>query len=271
MLGKTIKYEFKATARVFLPMFAAILLMSIIAGFFYTSGLDALPNMIITMLLVMVFTAVWVMTIAILLRRFWNNILGREGYLMNVLPVSTWQHVFVKGLTATVWIIVGIIVSFVGIVCIVFLAISVHSLSDIPWDEIKQVLTQSFRFLQKEQLVGDIAVLIFQIILVSVSGTVFSVLQVYMSMALGQMVNKHRIWVSIGAYIGISIILSALASLLTFDSFYMTSMTIDVSSTKAGLEFANRVLLLGNIKCILGSIAFFFGTSLILSKKLNLQ
>ena len=83
MLKKLFKYEFSATGRIFLPMYAALLVMSLIARVFYSvEGLQSdILIALITMLLVMLFTAVWVITFVIIIRRFWDNLLGRQGYL----------------------------------------------------------------------------------------------------------------------------------------------------------------------------------------------
>ncbi len=270
MLGKAIKHEFRATARVFLPMFAAIILISLIAGVFYTHGLDTVPNTIVLMLLVMVFTAVWIVTVALLLRRFWNNILGREGYLMNVLPVSAYQHIFAKCLTAAVWLILGVIVSTLGILTVVFLAGVLNADFELFRKELWRVLGQVIPMLRQEELLGSAVLFAVQTLLAAISGTVFTVLHVYLAMALGQMSNKHRIWLSIGAYIGISLLMSTVSTALNTD-IATTIIFNDFNTVSGYFTIMNKVLLYGNIQNIFYVLLFFFCTGFILDKKLNLQ
>ena len=124
MLRKLFKYEFKATSRVFLPMYGIFLVLMVLARFFYlgqnealfgNSILSGLSVFLVTLIVIAAFTAVWVVTLVLTIRRFWQNLLGREGYLSHVLPVESWEHVLTKLVTGVVWTICSTIVTVGGL------------------------------------------------------------------------------------------------------------------------------------------------------------
>ena len=86
MLGKLMKYEFMATGRTFLPLFAALILVSIVNRLLSSLGLNV-PSAIGTVVSVILMVGVAVVTLLITLQRFRNNLLSNEGYLMMTLPV----------------------------------------------------------------------------------------------------------------------------------------------------------------------------------------
>ena len=110
MLRKMMKYEFSATARIFLPVYAALLAMSAITMLLYSGRVSAAPRIIAALVITALFTAVIVITVVMTLSRFWTNLLGREGYLMHVLPVRSWRLVLAKLLTMSVWTVASVMV-----------------------------------------------------------------------------------------------------------------------------------------------------------------
>ena len=72
MLGKLLKYEILATARVFLPLYAGLMLVSIISSFIL--GTDVvLLNVLFGFLLSVLYGALIIITIIILVQRFYQN------------------------------------------------------------------------------------------------------------------------------------------------------------------------------------------------------
>ena len=127
MLGKLLKYEFKATARIFLLMYAALL---VLAGFNAiiipfngntTLGfLEALPTLhttittLSTLMYVLAAIAVCVVTFVIIIVRFYR-MLGDEGYLWFTLPVTANQQILSKLIAAFVWSFASLIVFVISI------------------------------------------------------------------------------------------------------------------------------------------------------------
>ena len=90
MLGKLLKYELKATARTFLPLYGAILVVSVVVRLAFSKFEHADLFMGISALTLFgLFVALAVLTLLVIVQRFNNNLLSDEGYLMFTLPVST--------------------------------------------------------------------------------------------------------------------------------------------------------------------------------------
>ena len=98
MLGKLTKYEFKATARVLLPAYLALLLVTVLGKVLLAvppvqealNGAIAGFFVVIYMLMIM---GVLFLTFFISVQRFYKNLLGDEGYLMHTLPVKVSTHI----------------------------------------------------------------------------------------------------------------------------------------------------------------------------------
>ena len=92
MLGKLIKYDLKALAKILAPLWGVLLVMGLIFGISIRSNLDGIGNTMIVFSLVVivaVIVAIFVMNVIIVIQRFWNGLLKEEGYLMFTLPVTT--------------------------------------------------------------------------------------------------------------------------------------------------------------------------------------
>lgn len=273
MLGKLFKYEFSATGRVFLPMYAALLVMSVIARVFYSLDLNAdIATALISMLMVMLFTAVWVVTLVIMIRRFSGNLLGREGYLMHVLPVDPWEHVLAKAVTSGVWLIAGTIVSAAAFLIMLF---AVPDLWDIGMRELFADMSEAIDWLRREGLLNQTIILTVQLVLIAVIQSFEFILSVYAAMCIGQLVNTHRVWVSIGAYFGLNMAQSFITSMLGESGIFNVLVAgpsygypVDNIRTMAN---ANKSLALFLLLGVAICAAQFFVSSILLKKKLNLQ
>ena len=115
MFGKLLKYEFKATYKWYLILFAVLAALSILMGI--TAASTTTPSQLqsnydsstsvywalygfLMLLLVSAGSGVYLSNIIITIVRFYKNIFGREGYLTWTLPVTTHQVLLAKLLTA---------------------------------------------------------------------------------------------------------------------------------------------------------------------------
>lgn len=274
MLGKLFKYEFSATGRIFLPMYGALLVMSLIARVFYTSNIRSeIASALITMLLVMLFTAVWVVTLVIIVRRFWSNLLGREGYLMNVLPVNPWEHVLAKTVTSGVWIIAGMIVSTAAFL---IMLLGLPELADIEFQEFLADFREFISQLRENELAGQTVLFLVQFCLLTVTASFEFTLTAYAAMCVGQLANSHRTWASIGAYFGLNIAQSFVMNLFHRSGYFEWVVTRPAGADYT--EYARRAMVSTNqsmalllLETVVICAAMFFVSSILLKKKLNLQ
>lgn len=283
MLGKLFKYEFRATGRIFLPAYAVLLVMSVVARLFYGNGRmygfdggesEGLLAGIITLIMVMLFTAVWVVTLVVTLRRFWTNLLGREGYLTNVLPVHPWEHMLSKLVTASVW---NILSSLVSVLALWIMLGGVLNLLDINWSEFMEFWRDLRQALAREGATGQAILLAVQGTLVSLLSVFQFILSVYAAMCVGQLVNTHRIWASIGAYFGINIAQSTFFSQVgggvLASRFFGTTVYSYEGPISVARELArvNELFLWCLVLELIFCAALFFAGTWILRKRLNLQ
>ena len=109
MLTKLLKYEFKATARVMVPLYALAAFLACVAQmtlweFAVESG--NAPHGVSLLFLVAAAAAMGAaiaVTVVLMIQRFRSNLLGNEGHVMLTLPVSVHQHILSKLIVAVLW------------------------------------------------------------------------------------------------------------------------------------------------------------------------
>lgn len=129
MFGKLLKYELKSVGKWYLTLNAAVLLVSIILGLVLkalggnfstdTNSTSAqIFTIILVLLLAMVISGSLLSTLAIIIKRFYSNIFGRQGYLTLTLPVTTNQIICSKLLASLLWSIFNIFIVIIGIILV---------------------------------------------------------------------------------------------------------------------------------------------------------
>ena len=209
MLGKLLKYEFKATGRILLPLYGAMVLVGLITSFFFNENSFGASQAIFTMMYIGICIVSVVITLLLVIQRFSKNLLSDEGYLMFTLPVSTSSLIISKLIVAVCWGIVGTIA---GILSGIALFATV-----IPWSDIPEMLQYIFTHL------GAINSRDWLLMFETIVGCIFSyalfVMAIYTSLSVGQLpfAGKHRKAASIGAFFVIYIIYTAVASVVGVD------------------------------------------------------
>ena len=277
MTGKLIKYEIKSSGKLMLVIWAALIAASILfslsinvlddtAAAFATDGMGIMVGIIGTitgLLYFAVFIALIVATMVVIIMRFYKGILGDEGYLMNTLPVKPWQLITSKGIVAA-----GIVFAstLVAIISIMILA-GIGSLKAFP---------DMFSFL------GDLwhedpkfILILIEVLILIVLSVLKSIYQVYAALAIGQLANKHRLLLALGAYIGLSMLVTTLFTVLMIgigNLGTVTSIVLWLNSVGNDV-FAGSQLGIG-VLFVLTAIqlaGFHVITERLLSLKLNLQ
>ena len=112
MLKQLLKYEFKATKRLYFGLYLALALLSVVLGVTFRQE-HALAHstsfqnleVILMIVYVSVILAIAVLCFVNTIQRFYKNLLGREGYLMHTLPVTETQLILSKLITSMVWVL----------------------------------------------------------------------------------------------------------------------------------------------------------------------
>ncbi|WP_195268007.1 hypothetical protein [Eubacterium sp. 1001713B170207_170306_E7] len=268
MLGKLMKYEIKGTARLLLPVYVALLAMTLINKIFLSINSEATGFIMTTgismTLYVCIIMALIVMTFIVIIQRFYKNLMTDEGYLMFTLPVPTWQQIVSKLIIALMWSLVcGIVI----MLSIMILAIDGTSLQYMG--QFFQELGQAFNSPEG----GQAILILFELFILMIVGICANVLQVYASISIGQLFGKHKVLGAFGAYIVINIILQTIFTVMTV-SFALTADTSMINAffnnmdPVAAVNWMMNLATLGNL--VLAAI-YFAATNYILKHKLNLE
>lgn len=288
MLGKLLKYEMKATSRVFLPMYITLLVVALINSFFINTSMFQIQGLLM-MIFGSLLIAMFVVTFVVLLQRFSKNLLGDEGYLIFTLPVNSSSIILSKYLIALLWTILSGIVAILAF----FLITIIPILGDINLDisYIFQSIGEFFNIIFTQSYWKYI----FNIILLLFFSYSVFILTVYLSISMGQLpvFNKHRTLSSFISFIGLNIIFSFVKNLLgslllsngkngmmentTIDSInglssiphYAISLTSSTPNDVVSL--VNTGLIASTVLNLVLLIGLFFAIKYILDRKLNLE
>lgn len=262
MLAKLLKYEFKATARIFIPLYVAILGITLSIKVLEALGgkEDSFVLLMVSILIIIFGLSYFVLGIVInflplifIIRRFYKNLLGDEGYLMFTLPVKVWQNTLSKFLLAVFWFIGGIFIT----------TISSISLFNSALNFIMGYIVN------KLGITGFITFSIFIIAVISMI-----ILQSYASIAIGHQFTKHKLLASFGAFYVLShlnsIILSLVSALFDAESTFLAIVKFFLNTKTEPLAVNVAILLLSIFPLIIAIVQFMV-TNYILKKKLNLE
>ena len=274
MLGKLIKQEFRATGRIMLPVFGALLILSVLGNFSILMMDRGVTNSVILKILFSLLTSgfifgvfgVMLVTLVLMVTRFYRNLLKDEGYLMHTLPLSVHGLVWSKLVVSLVWFIVtGLIIALILFLTVLFQ--SGHSFVDISlyfpsWTRIRAAL-QGEGILSRLISLGVLAVVLFLVSFFS------GCLHFYAAMSMGHMFNRDKILLSIVFYVALSVALSLMLSVLGFRRMAALS-AIEVNTLLDTLTLVRSFLLSGLVIELLQAIPLYFATTLSLRRGLNL-
>ena len=275
MLGKLIKYDLRSCFRKFWVLWVAMAALGVINGFsiryvlqngnfsgFMTFLLGILPIILMFVLV----TALAIMALVYICERFYKGLLGDEGYLMFTLPASTAEHIASKAIVA---LVLEIISGLVGLLTI-FLVGLVYDPS-----ALFEFLGQIPKWLAEIDFPRGTGWLIAEFAILCLVGIAVSNLQIYQAIAIGHLGQKHRGGLALLAYVGINTVVSILLGLLGDKGINRFARMFTFSLDETGFHGA-----MGSIAGAMGAMllwhlflgaVFFFGTKLILDKKLNLE
>ena len=268
MLNKLLKYEIKATARIFLPLYVVLLAYAVIHKVIslVSSNQMKAPEAISMFIYVMLIVAVFVVTFVVMIQRFYKNLLSDEGYLMFTLPTKPWKHIVSKLLVAMMWTVASAIAA--------FMSVSIVAFEKIYTMDIWQGFVKSFSELYN-YLGLSTGLFIVEILLAGIVSMISSVMIIYASIALGQLFNKHRILASLGAFI----VLNTVSQIIITIAFAIPSVTWHLFDAQintlndfhAAEPMLHLAIWLSIIFFGLLSTGYFVITNYILSKRLNLE
>lgn len=280
MLGKLLKYELKSTSRLMGVLYLAVLVVAAVVGFIArgtiwqaTQG-NAIAVVVSGLIYALLIMTLMIVTVVMILQRFYKNLLKGEGYLMHTLPVPTWMLVASKTISSLIWVLLSTITLIVSVFVLVLTSVvgsgNLFALDwgSFPWGDFFKVFQES-----AGQIILTIVAAILQIIRI--------ILLVYTAMAIGAAAKRHKVFYSVLTFIVILIIIAIIGTVTNIDLIDLLSgstavntsgigMTVEAGNELAGVGYM-RLLASQCITDAIYSVVFFFVTTWFLKNKLNLE
>ena len=280
MLSKLLKYEFKATCRIYGGLYLAILAAAALLGAFFRFPALAsdFPIVVVTTVYLMLCVAIAVITALTIIQRFTRNLLGREGYLMHTLPVTPAQLILSKLISSMVWLLCSILV--IALSLGVFFLCGMLNVNGIFSDWAGAV--RDFRLLA-DILQRVLNVSGFMLLLTAIewlATLVCSILCLYTACMIGHQFKQHFALVGIAAFVVLNVVQNQLLNLLPYNSdnamglnlVFSTSasdgsLVYTVSGNKAYVWAVLAALAVDLVVCAV----YFAATNWMMKNKLNLE
>lgn len=275
MLKKLLKHEWKSIWKIPMILIAVLLVASVMAGatFAYPfwestnmSGLELLVVMI-WMMFYFIIIAVSVGISIYLAVHFYKSMYTDEGYLTHTLPVTSHQLLISKILPMAAWIYLAVAAIFVAILIFGGMAVGFTKPAGMTFAEFAgptiEEMKMVFAVLGQQGGTGFILSMVLMLLISGLSGA----MMVVGSVTIGQLVSKHKILGSVGAYFAINMITN-LVSTAAMIPIMIKSVTSQIDNV---FEFMTPSYLITTLIVAVIAVALYFISELIIRKKLNLD
>lgn len=266
MFGKLMKYELKATYKWYLIISGVLAILAIFAGLLASSVITGAATYtadttytIVGIIVLVIFAGYIGLTLTnyiIIIRRFYNNIFGREGYLTWTLPTGSHTVLLVKVTSALIWSIF----CFISLILSLLIFLGVIGLAQ--QQNIFDVLGPVFEHIGSS--------LIWQSLLFQVLATISGILMLYCAISLGQLFINNRIVMAFVFGFILWVVLSIIGRLFPSISISELSRTATMSSdTLSDILVVNFIP--AYIYELVKIVAMYFTVHYVTKFKLNLQ
>ena len=272
MLSKLIRYECKATRRMFLPAYAAMLILALInsIGFalpdYLSEHTSVLFSVLLTLFIVSI-AAAYVLSFAYTIYRFNKNLLSDEGYLMFTLPATPSQLIWSKCIVSSIWIVLTTIVCVLSLI----LLTAPYTIMDLQFSDFNMIWFQIRYVISVMMQDFGIGILFvpLELLALGIAATLASCMGMYTCLSIGSLSNKHRLGFAFLTYIGLSTLQQILMTVSTslLDTLF-PNLSFGIAS--ADWHYIHFILLGGVVWMVIQLVIYFVITNHILSKHLNL-
>lgn len=260
MLGKLMKYEWKATWKLLLAANLLTVVMTVLAMCMVKVMQDSRDYGMVDFVAVMVILtyvlsmfAVYVGTAIYLIHRFYTSTYGDQGYLLHTLPVDTHHIIIAKTLVSAIWVGISVMLIYLS----VFLLFA--SSEDVFYSMMEGMM-ETIEFLTGEKIAG---VTVIMTLVAGIFSIFARVLKIGACISLGQLSSNHKLMVSFAWYVGIYLIECV------FQGMYY-ALRWAVSRVDYLPYFSSQwetTLLAGIVSCVVFYLIIWY----VMSRKLNLD
>ena len=273
MLSKLMKHEFRATARLMLPLYLVVLLLAVgarisvtwlLEASFGVQAIDFLLHLLGVLLMIGFgagLVAAVVVSVVIMILRYRSNLLGDEGYVMFTLPVSTHHLVWSKLLVSTVW--------FAGAALVDILAVVIVVLNSHVFQNLGSIISDVIASFSAYYAANGILLVIELLVLLVLSAFALC-LQFYAPLSIGHSFDKHKMLLSVVFFFVIQTASQVVSSLLVAGSL----VVVNIGALASGLAPAitlHGTLWASILLSLLLCVVLYIINHLFLSRKLNLE
>lgn len=264
MLGKLMKYEWKATWKLLLTANLVTVVMTILAWFMVNIvehssdfGMVDFASIMVIFTYVVGMFAVTVGTSIYLIYRFYTSTYGDQGYLLHTLPVDTHHIIIAKVLVSAMWLLINIGVIYLSILLLL-------AGQEDMMRNMMEGFVNSLEYLGADKVTFLAGIMTLIACLFSIFARV---LKVTACISLGQLSPNHKLLLSFVWYIGFNMVQQVFEVMyvaLLF-AFHSKNSSADYFSV-----FGNHwevMLISGIIYCVV----FYLLTWYVMSRKLNLD
>jgi len=287
MLGKLLKYDFRALNRIMLPLQGGVLLAALVGtfsiriaavsianrfeNFFSDTDYIAIPfegaivstSILLGMFLFAAIIASFWVTLFLIARHYYQSFLRDEGYLAFTLPVSAGQNLCSKVMAGSAWLLINMV-----IVSVAFILLVTVGFPEGGSEAVQAYSSEMARDLSN--IVG--LVFLFEVFVFALLFVVHAILQIYISLNLGAVLAKtYKVLAGIGIFVAINVIMQTLMSVVFFGFGISSEGAVDASSTYAWFFFLQPVVLPPIIILTALVLLYYFVSRHLLATKLNLD
>lgn len=265
MLGKLIKYDLKYAAKIFLLIHGAYLVVCFLMRFLFLDRMDfsdgpeklVVPITLLILIFVFLIAAVSLATSLLIALRFYRNMFSREGYLSWTLPASPSRHLLAKFCSGYLITAADIVVVSLGLVLLLTGSNVTGAYGSVAVE-------------LEDYLGAPLKVYMLKLFLFTLIFTFASVVQIYFSIALGQLFASHRVLFALAFYFLTSIVMQVISSLLAL----MTGLSKGWFSEGGGGfslgQYTDSLYMVTGIMYVVLAIAEYIVTYYIMKRRVNL-
>ncbi len=267
MLGKLIKYDFKAIFKFFIPMSIFILVYSCIGTLLFRfDDADSYANskqgeyiiMLVIGIYILTCFAYFIITQGIIVVNFYKSMVTDTGYLTHTLPVKKSTLLTAKMISGFVTMLLTYMIFFI---CLVIML-------DIPTIFIEH---QNEIFDAISQAIGEVGSGIFvrgiiSILFLAMVGIIQSLSMFFLAIALGQLMNRHKVVGSLVSYFAIALVFQIAFSILS------VNVTTNIDSVVTDVfKLLSNIFSSMSVAMLFVSAGMLLLTHYIFKRKLNLD
>lgn len=274
MLRKLLKHEFRATARVMLPVYLVTILLALMTRgtafwtqMVTTEGLTgrsflALISGLIGVGFSLALVATFVVAVILMILRFRSNLMADEGYVMFTLPVSTHALVWSKLIVSTVWFVGAMLIDILSLAALVADVTFFQEFGRLI-HEISQQLTA--------YMVGNGMAFLAEFILLCLLGCLTTCLTFYTPLAIGHSFSQHKMLLSVAFFFAIQISMQIISGTLFMAGVpFMDSFSVWFSSVTPAAVIHGMMWMSILMSAVYGVVLYCL-TIRMLHRRLNLE